>query len=59
MCIRDSTYLKENPELARELEDKIRDHFFSRPEAVPGTAEAAAINDDADAPVADELDPEL
>ena len=53
------TYLKENPELARELEDKIRDHFFSRPEAVPGTAEAAAINDDADAPVADELDPEL
>ncbi len=53
------TYLKENPELARELEDKIRNHFFSRPEAVPGTAEAAAINDDADAPVADELDPEL
>ncbi|MBK9949956.1 MAG: recombinase RecA [Candidatus Competibacteraceae bacterium] len=52
-------YLKENPDLARELEDKIRDHFFSRPEAVPGTAEAAAISDDADAPVADELDPEL
>ncbi|MBK7541421.1 MAG: recombinase RecA [Candidatus Competibacteraceae bacterium] len=53
------TYLKENPELARDLEAKIRDHFFSRPEAVPGTADAAALSDDADAPVADELDPEL
>ncbi|MBK8964681.1 MAG: recombinase RecA [Candidatus Competibacteraceae bacterium] len=53
------TYLKENPDLARDLEAKIRDHFFSRPEAVPGTADAAALSDDADAPVADELDPEL
>ncbi|MEI2742686.1 MAG: recombinase RecA [Candidatus Competibacter sp.] len=53
------SYLKENPELARELETKIRDHFFSRPDAVPGTADAAAISDEADAPVADELDPEL
>ncbi|MBK8897199.1 MAG: recombinase RecA [Candidatus Competibacteraceae bacterium] len=52
-------YLKENPDLARDLEAKIRDHFFSRPEAVPGTADAAALSDDADAPVADELDPEL
>ncbi|MGB2683204.1 MAG: recombinase RecA [Candidatus Competibacter sp.] len=53
------SYLKENPELARELETKIRDHFFSRPDAVPGTADAAATSDEADAPVADELDPEL
>ena len=29
------SYLKENPELARELEDKIRAHFLSNFEAVP------------------------
>jgi recombination protein RecA len=33
------TYLRENPELAKELEDKIRTHFLSRPEAVPVTPE--------------------
>ena len=29
------TYLKENPELARELEVKIRTHYFTKPEQVP------------------------
>ncbi|HYQ90657.1 MAG TPA: recombinase RecA, partial [Candidatus Competibacteraceae bacterium] len=29
------TYLKENPELARELEAKIRTHYLSKPEDVP------------------------
>ena len=53
------TYLKENPELARELEDKIRDHFFSRPEAVPATSEAVNTSDAADVAAPDELDPEL
>jgi recombination protein RecA len=29
------TYLKENPDLARELEEKIRAHFLVKPEEVP------------------------
>ena len=29
------TYLKENPELARELETRIRTHYLSKPEDVP------------------------
>ncbi|MFO1428765.1 MAG: recombinase RecA [Candidatus Competibacteraceae bacterium] len=29
------TYLKENPELARELETKIRTHYLTKPEDVP------------------------
>ncbi|MBL8258737.1 MAG: recombinase RecA [Candidatus Competibacteraceae bacterium] len=54
------SYLKDNPELARELETKIRDHFFTRPEAVPATvADAGTVSDEAETPVADELDPEL
>jgi recombination protein RecA len=30
-------YLKENPELTSELEDKVRSHFLTRPEAVQGS----------------------
>ena len=50
-------YLKENPELARELEDKIRAHFLTRPEAVPG-ADLGGPSDEA-AGSADELDADL
>lgn len=51
------TYLKENPELARELEERIRNHFLARPEAVPlshdaPSAEHEALEDD-------ELDAEI
>ena len=52
------TYLRENPELARELEDKIRAHFLTRPDAVPATTEA--VEDDGVAgSAADELDADL
>ena len=51
-------YLRENPELARELEDKIRAHFLTRPDAVPGTTEPVEDNGIADA-AADELDADL
>ena len=52
------TYLRENPELARELEDKIRAHFLTRPDAVPVTTEA--VEDDGVAgSAADELDADL
>jgi recombination protein RecA len=46
------TYLKENPELARELEVKIRTHYFTKPEQVP---EAVA---DVDADVEEAITPE-
>ena len=53
------TYLKENPEMARELEEKIRAHFLTRPEAVP-EIEPSGVLDAADSDVAaDGLDPEL
>jgi recombination protein RecA len=45
------TYLKENPELARELEAKIRTHYFTKPEQVP---EAVA---DVDADVEEAITP--
>jgi recombination protein RecA len=51
-------YLKENPELARELEDKIRAHFLTRPDAVPG-ADLGSASDEAAGSVADELDADL
>jgi recombination protein RecA len=52
------TYLRENPELARELEDKIRAHFLTRPDAVPATTEP--VEDDGVAgSAADELDADL
>jgi recombination protein RecA len=53
-------YLRENPELARELEDKIRTHFLTRPDAVPTTPEQGEENEDDLAPgSADELDADL
>jgi recombination protein RecA len=52
-------YLKENPELARELEDKIRSHFLSRPEAVPGADLGGGASDEALDSAADELDADL
>ena len=51
-------YLKENPELARELEDKIRAHFLTRPNAVPG-ADLGSASDEAAGSAADELDADL
>ncbi len=39
-------YFKENPELARELEDKIRTHFLVKPEAVPGIVPEGVDLDD-------------
>ena len=52
-------YLRENPELARELEDKIRAHFLTRPEAVPGTADLGTASDETAGSTADELDADL
>ena len=52
------SYLKENPELARELEDKIRGHFLARPDAVPDTAEHVE-DDETPGSAADELDTDL
>ena len=51
-------YLKENPELARELENMIRDHFLARPDAVPATAEQVE-DDEAPGAATDELDTDL
>lgn len=51
------SYLRENPELARELEDKIRAHFLTRPDAVPATTEPVEEDDAAAAP--DELDADI
>jgi recombination protein RecA len=54
------TYLRENPELARELEDKIRAHFLTRPDAVPATPEQSEDTEDDLIPgSADELDADL
>jgi recombination protein RecA len=53
------TYLRENPELARELEDKIRAHFLTRPDAVPTTPEQDEESDDDLPSSADELDTDL
>jgi recombination protein RecA len=52
-------YLKENPELARELEDKIRAHFLSRPDAVPAIEPGSVSDDEASDSAADELDADL
>lgn len=50
-------YLKDNPELARELEEKIRAHFLTRPDAVPGVEPINPDNNEASSP--DELDADL
>ena len=52
-------YLKENPELARDLEDKIRAHFLTRPDAVPGADLGGASTSEASGSGADELDADL
>jgi recombination protein RecA len=52
-------YLKENPELARELEDKIRAHFLSRPDAVPAIEPGSVSDGEASDSAADELDADL
>ena len=49
-------WLKDNPELARDLEDKIRTHFLSRPDAVPAIEPSG--NDAETSDVVDELGPE-
>jgi recombination protein RecA len=53
------TYLKDNPELARELEEKIRTHFLTRPDAVPATPELGEADSDEILGSADELDADL
>jgi recombination protein RecA len=53
------TYLKDNPELARELEEKIRAHFLTRPDAVPITPEQGETDSDELLGSADELDADL
>ena len=53
------TYLKENPELARDLEDKIRAHFLSRPDAVPAIEPGGVSDNEASDSAADELDADL
>ena len=52
-------YLRENPELARELEDKIRAHFLTRPDAVPGADLGNVGGGDIADSAADELDADL
>ncbi|MDG4595963.1 MAG: recombinase RecA [Candidatus Contendobacter sp.] len=52
-------YLKENPELARDLESKIRAHFLARPDAVPGIEPGSTGNDETNDSAADELDADL
>ena len=52
-------YLKENSGLARELEDKIRAHFLTRPDAVPAIEPGSVSDDEAGASAADELDADL
>lgn len=42
-------YLRENPALARELEDKIRAHYLAKPEAVP-EADRADVPESEDEP---------
>ena len=51
------TYLKENPELARELEEKIRNHFLARPDAIPLSHDTSSAEHEALAD--DELDTEI
>ncbi len=50
------SYLKENAELARELEAKIRAHFLAKPDALPTIPESG---DDDELPGDDELDADL
>ncbi len=52
-------YLKENAELARELEGKVRTHFLARPDAVPAIEPGGAGDDEANDSAADELDADL
>ena len=52
-------YLRENPELARDLEDKIRAHFLTRPDAVPGADLAGASGGEAGGASADDPDADL
>jgi recombination protein RecA len=52
-------YLRENAELARELEGKIRTHFLARPDAVPAIEPGSAGDDEAGHSAADELDADL
>jgi len=49
-------YLKENPDLARELEDKIRTHFLTRSDAAPGTDVGSVSDNQTGGSDADELD---
>jgi len=51
-------YLKENPDLARDLEEKIRAHFLTRPDAVPG-ADLAGASEGEVGGSTDELDADL
>lgn len=53
------TYLRENPEMARDLEDKIRAHFLTRPDAVPGADLAGASGGEAGGASADDPDADL
>ncbi|MFZ1325202.1 MAG: recombinase RecA [Candidatus Contendobacter sp.] len=53
------SYLKENPELARDLEDKIRAHFLTRPDAVPAIEASAGNEEDDASAVANDLDSAL
>lgn len=50
------SYLRENAELARELEAKIRAHFLAKPDALPTIPESG---DDDELPGDDELDADL
>ena len=50
------SYLRENAELARELEAKIRAHFLTKPDALPTVPESG---DDDELPGDDELDADL
>jgi len=50
------SYLRENAELARELEAKIRAHFLAKPDALPTIPESGA---DDELPGDDELDADL
>ncbi len=50
------SYLKENAELARELEAKIRAHFLAKPDTLPTIPESG---DDDELPGDDELDADL
>ena len=50
------SYLRENAELARELEAKIRAHFLTKPDTLPTIPESG---DDDELPGDDELDADL